>query len=144
MVTEIRELGGFIKEKETEMLPYLQAPTPHSIVINWHTMEKENMPTVVYGTRKDNLNNTISGSNEMVGDHIWNTVKLTGLEPDTEYFYQCKSGPYQSDICAFRTPMEGKASKVRLILVSDSQDNDKVTGKTLHRNVKSKIWKRFT
>ncbi len=131
--TEIRELGGFIKEKETEMLPYLQAPTPHSIVINWHTMEKENMPTVVYGTRKDNLNNTISGSNEMVGDHIWNTVKLTGLEPDTEYFYQCKSGPYQSDICAFRTPMEGKASKVRLILVSDSQDNDKVTAQMVKR-----------
>ena len=112
--------------RQTEMLPYLQAPTSTSIVINWHTLEKDPAPQVIYGTNRDRLDHTVTGSNEVIVDHIWNTVKLTGLQPDTEYFYQCISGEHRSDTCAFRTYREGKGSTVRLIFASDSQDDAEV------------------
>ena len=112
--------------RQTEMLPYLQAPTPTSIVVNWHTLEKDPAPQVIYGTSRDRLDHTVTGSNEVIVDHIWNTVKLTGLQPDTEYFYQCISGEHRSDTCAFRTYREGKGSTVRLIFASDSQDDAEV------------------
>lgn len=130
---EISDLGGFPIIRRTEMLPYLQAPTPTSIVVNWHTLEKNSVPRVIYGMNPDQLNQTVTGSNEVIVDHIWNTVKLTGLQPDTEYFYQCISGEYKSEVSAFRTYKSGKGHKVRLILASDSQDNDAVTTDLVNR-----------
>lgn len=130
---EITDLGGFPIVRKTEMLPYLQAPTPTSIVVNWHTLDKNSVPQVIYGTNPELLDRTVTGSNEVIVDHIWNTVKLTGLQPDTEYFYQCISGEYKSEVSAFRTYKAGKGGKVRLILASDSQDDDAVTTDLVNR-----------
>lgn len=130
---EIMDLGGFPVVRKTEMLPYLQAPTPTSIIVNWHTLDKNLVPQVKYGTNPDHLDHTATGSNELIVDHIWNTVKLIGLQPDTEYFYQCVSGEYQSEVCAFRTFKAKRGGKVRLIMTSDSQDDDAVTTELVNK-----------
>lgn len=131
---EIYAMGGFAHEKEPEMLPHLQAPLSTSMIVNWHSVDYSVKPVVLYGKKADNLENKAEGTNEMIGSHLWNTVKLENLEPGTEYFYKCVSGEYESPVCAFKTPLENrKADKVRLILLSDSQDSDEVTTDLLNR-----------
>ena len=62
--------------------PYLQLGTPHSIVVRWRT----NTPTssrVTYGLSPNNLTESVVQS-ASITEHA---VTLTGLEPDTTYFY---------------------------------------------------------
>jgi len=101
---EIAELGGYehVPVGGTSMSPYLQQPTPSSITINWH--ETQSAESVVnYGTTTA-LGQTATGDTQSLApDTLWHRVQLTGLEPDTQYFYRCSSGTAESEINTFRT-----------------------------------------
>lgn len=62
--------------------PYLQAATPTTMTIRWRT-DVYDRSRVMYGTKKDSLSWQMDDST-LVSEHI---VKLTGLEPNTKYFY---------------------------------------------------------
>jgi hypothetical protein len=127
--TQVSTLGGFgheIPSLLTGILPYLQTATPTSIIINWHS-DSLTSTQVQYGTSPI-LGSTTSGNFESIGIKKWHTVTLTGLLPNTEYFYRCINGSVNSEIYAFRTPplVEDSASHVRFLIFGDNQSNPSV------------------
>ena len=104
------------------MHPYLQSSTPTSIYICWHGYGGTST-TVEYGI-SENLGQSQSGDFELIGGkNYWHTVKLTGLTPDTEYFYKCLSDGSETGIFKFRTPATGvpKKGHLRYLLLGDTR-----------------------
>ncbi len=104
------------------MHPYLQSSTPKSIYVSWHGYGGAST-IVEYGT-SESLGQSQSGDFELIGGkNYWHTVKLTGLTPDTEYFYKCKSDDRETEIFKFRTPAEGVPAKghLRYLLLGDTR-----------------------
>ncbi|MCD6174945.1 MAG: metallophosphoesterase family protein, partial [Planctomycetes bacterium] len=82
--------------------PYLQSPTPSSITINWHEAQSSES-IVYYGTTEAIGQSTTGDTHVFDANTLWHRVQLTGLLPDTEYFYNCKTGTAESGIQTFRT-----------------------------------------
>ncbi|NWF89579.1 MAG: metallophosphoesterase, partial [Ignavibacteriaceae bacterium] len=127
---EISNLGGFGHKPPTVpgtklvLVPYLQTPTTNSIYVCWH--DTLSTPTSVeYGTSAS-LGQTASGTSEVIsGSYIWHTVKLTGLQSNTEYFYKAISGSGSSKIYNFKTlPDSISKNKIRFLLLSDTHNSD--------------------
>ena len=101
--------------------PYLTNPTPTSMHVAWETTDGTTSE-VEYGTT------TSLGS---MATGVWITgsgagrihhVDVTGLQPDTRYFYKCNSTSYQSWISSFRTPPASSTGDVFTFTVySDCQ-----------------------
>ncbi len=109
--------------------PYLQAVTPNSVYVNWLSKNLTNSQ-VEYGTTKDNLNITTTGSHNSFSDitnsYNYHTVKLINLSANTKYYYRVKSGNQTSEIKAFKTlPNPGQAAtsdgKIRFLILGDNQ-----------------------
>lgn len=111
--------------------PYLQAPTPNSMYVNWKT-DFTNTPNVTYGTSISNLNSTTTGSvSQFVdggysGNYFYNTVHLVNLQPNTKYYYVVHSGANVSDTFSFKTlPLPGQAASadghLRFLIMGDNQ-----------------------
>ncbi|UII32770.1 fibronectin type III domain-containing protein [Fulvivirga ulvae] len=111
--------------------PYLQAAKPTSVWVSWKTDNGTN-PTVRYGLSANNLAQTVYGTtvNLEPKDYTYNTpyhwhnVKLTGLTPDTGYYYEVRSGASdRSEVHYFRTPpaLGSKKDKLRFIVLGDHQ-----------------------
>jgi len=66
--------------------PYLQMATPNSIVIRWRTDTATNS-RVQFGTSQAQLNNTVNDAS-VTTEH---EVQLTGLNPETRYYYNVGS-----------------------------------------------------
>ena len=107
--------------------PYLQTPTPTSIYISWHSTDVS-FTTVRYGLSATSLDQVQTGSFQDISGKIWHTVKLTGLTPDTRYYYRCISGVDSSDVYPFRSePAPGTAGRhVRFVIFGDSRYNDTI------------------
>jgi hypothetical protein len=122
---EVRTLGGFgHATKKVVLIPYLQTPTENSMVVCWHdTLTTKSQ--VEYGTSPA-LENVAHGSSEIIAeDFIWHTVELTGLQPNTEYFYKAISGSGASKIYSFKTlPSSNYKGKIRFLLLSDTHSSD--------------------
>ena len=100
--------------------PYLQSSTPTSIVLRWRTSAAETS-RVVYGTNLAGLDLTNTAA-ALVTDHI---VTLTGLAPDTRYFYfigatnTTLAGPSTNHF--FLThPLSGTPKPVRVWVIGDA------------------------
>jgi hypothetical protein len=119
--TEVNSLGGYghnIDPIPVGILPYLQTPTPTSMYVSWHSTQTSS--TIVdYGT-SSSLGLTQTGAVDDISGKKWHTVKLTGLSPDTEYFYRCTSGSEVSEIYSFKTPPQTpqQGQHLRYIIVS--------------------------
>ena len=111
--------------------PYLQASKPESIWISWKTDNGTN-PTVEYGLSESALNlsaagNTVDLEPQDPGyntPYHWHNVKLTGLTPNTGYYYKVKSGTTdESAIHYFKTPkaVGSSTGKLRFIFLGDHQ-----------------------
>ena len=71
--------------------PYLQSATPEGVWILWETATG-NESTVEFGT-SSGLGQTASGSYIVGGNNSRiHEVNLSGLEPDTRYFYRVYTG----------------------------------------------------
>ena len=108
---------------ETGMHPYLQTPTPTSIFVSWHGDGGE-ITNVEYGTTVE-LGQTTSGTFEKIESVNWHTVQLTGLTPETEYFYKCVDGSLETDIFKFKTPAQGipQSGHLRYLLLGDTRSD---------------------
>jgi hypothetical protein len=128
--TEVQNLGGFehnigtIPGIQLILVPYLQTPSPNSIYVCWHDT-LSNLTSVEFGTTSA-LGQVTNGTNEIVaGEYRWHSVKLTGLQPNTEYFYKAVSGSGSSLIYNFRTlPDSNYSGKIRFLLYSDTHSSD--------------------
>src|SRR5512133_1522054 len=76
---------------QTTRQPYLQVPTPSSIVVRWQT--GTGIPgKIFYGTTESDY------------EEIYHEVKLTGLTSDTRYYYSVDGPSMGKDDQYFITP----------------------------------------
>lgn len=129
---EVANLDGYghdipAVEVKTEVIPYLQQPDENSMVISWHDIDVQPQ-SVVYGVDA-NLGSTQASQGEViVGSYIWQTAKLTGLKENTTYYYQIKGKKGESKVHQFKTqPGIGKATKIRFLVLGDTQENPDIT-----------------
>jgi hypothetical protein len=107
--------NGFVVE------PFLTNPTPTSFHIAWETNDGSTTRveyglTIALGSWETGSWITGSGAGRI------HHVDLTGLAPDTRYFYKCNSGSYESWISSFRTPPTGPTGDTfTFIVYSDCQ-----------------------
>jgi guanyl-specific ribonuclease Sa len=142
---EINTLGGFghkppsVPGTQLILVPYLQEPTTNSMYVCWHdTMAAST--SVEYGTTSS-LGQSVSGTSEIVGGaYRWHSVKLTGLQPNTEYFYKAVSGSGASPIYTFKTlPDSNYKGKIRFLLLSDTHSSDTTMAVKVIKEAKKKV-----
>ncbi len=111
--------------------PYLQAVTPTSIWISWKT--SSGTETIVeYGFAPGALEQTAQGGVQIMSDvgypnnYYYHSVQLTGLQPNTKYYYRVSTGALASQVYSFRTlPEPGQAAAadghIRFLILGDNQ-----------------------
>ena len=107
--------------------PYLQVATQNSMIVRWRT-EVPSTSHVKYGVAFNDQNMTAE-DNMLVNDH---EVKITGLLPETRYFYSVGSSEtiYASgeDRYFETAPAPGKAGKYRFGVLGDCGTNSAIQG----------------
>ncbi len=92
----------------------------------WYSEKSDSAatPVVHFGTDKDNLE-TFEGTagdvdQELTGDkaYEYNHVTVTGLEPETTYYYIVEKNGQQTDVCEYKTQ---KTDTVKMLYVGDPQ-----------------------
>jgi len=137
---QVSSLSGYGHVSKLQILvPYLQNPTPTSIYICWHD-SLSIITKVEYGTTSALGQTANSTSETVISPYIWHTVKLTGLQPNTEYFYKVSSGSGSSKIYSFRTqPSNEYKGKIRILVLSDTHASDTTMAVKLIKEAKKKI-----
>ncbi len=136
-----------------EPVPYLQNPTPNSMIVNWKT-SSNNETTVYYGTSPANLNVTVTGTTNIfsdtgyTNDYYYHTAKITNLQANTKYYYKIKTGTLESSVYNFRTlPLPGQAAtadgKIRFLIMGDNQLKNEPRYDSLNYHAYRKIKQRF-
>ena len=106
--------------------PYLQSGAPTSIVVRWRTTQATDS-RVRFGTTQDNLILTTEDPTSTT-EHI---VKLTGLSPDTKYFYSVGTssttlagGDTSHFFITSPTPGTSKPTRVWVLGDAGTKNND--------------------
>ncbi len=115
--------GNQDPDLEFVVAPYLQYPTPTTMVVRWES-SKDAESIVEYGLEVP-LGNTATGNTG-----VYNEVTLSGLQPDTAYHYRVRSttpigGNIKSDIFHFRTP-PAEETAFNFVVICDTQSNPQV------------------
>jgi len=136
------ELGGFGHNAGPFVMtriPYLQAQGTNTMTVCWHDVSPTGTK-VQYGT-DSTLSSITTGSSELISDpYRWHTVKLTGLQANTRYFYKVQSGGSESGIYSFKTlPDQTYTGKLRFVLLSDTHATDTTMAGKVLRAAKDKI-----
>ena len=108
--------------QEIEIKPYLQDVEPNAAIVMWQTSKGEES-IVEWGT-SPKLGKKAKGTSEAINfdDVQVHTVKITGLERFTEYYYRVRTGNTRSDIFQFKTPpFSDDGEDFRLVAMSDMQ-----------------------
>ncbi len=139
---QAKELGGFghaVNPNLMTRIPYLQGQGQTTMNVCWHD-------TATTGTKVEyGLDTTLklsaAGSSELISDPFrWHTVKLTGLQANTRYFYRVASGTGKSEIFSFKTlPDLSYTGKIRFVMCSDTHDSDTTNSSRVLRAAKAKI-----
>ncbi len=86
------------------MNPYLQNKQPTSMYVNWLTPDGQTTSiSVDYGLTSALGKNQTGTCAVLSSTNNYCTVKLTGLTPNTVYYYKCNSGTSTAAISQFRT-----------------------------------------
>jgi hypothetical protein len=116
---------------QTNLYPYLQTPTPTSVWVTWKTSSGLES-AIEFGTTSGNLNQTAIGTTEVLSDvgypanYFYHSVQLTGLQPNTKYYYKVITAAQTSAVYNFKTfPLPGQAATtdghLRFLIMGDNQ-----------------------
>lgn len=143
--TELGSLGGYGHKlrppdvvSDSTVFTYLQTPTPTSIYVCWHSSAGTES-IVEYGTTEA-LGNTETGDVHVFDDAtVWHWVKLTGLTPETVYYYKAITDTAESEIKRFKTqPVDGKTSgHIRFAVTGDNRTEPNIFLRTVE-SIKNK------
>ena len=108
-------------------MPYSMAPTTSSVKVLWQ-MAEETKPTtaiVWYGTDKENLKDSIvTDSGWMVtGEGYMHIVDITGLLPNTRYYYQVGDSKRRCEIVGSTMTAPEAGTAYRIFTISDIHGN---------------------
>jgi predicted MPP superfamily phosphohydrolase len=124
---EAAALGGFaaLSSKPERIVPYLQSPTPKSMVVSWYQTFESKEKIVEYG-KTAKLGKKIKATTPIPGAFPeFASAKLAGLLPETTYFYRIASGDAKTAVFSFKTPpRDGEDSSdghVRFVIYGDSR-----------------------
>lgn len=95
-------------------VPFFQIPTPHSIVAHWQTSVAE-QGKFYYGTTVDALNKMLEERDKST-DHEF---AITGLAPNTKYYYSIDSKIGKDDQFFFTAPEKTTNTPLRIWVISD-------------------------
>jgi len=98
--------------------PYLQSPTPTSVIIKWRT--KTQLASEVHYGLAPGVLEKITETGVIANNH---EVLLESLEPDTRYFYSV-SGKERKEFYFRTPPIEGEAHSTRVWVLGDSGSGD--------------------
>jgi hypothetical protein len=107
--------------------PYLQIPTSSGVTIRWQTAGGA-VANLQYGTSVSSLTKKVKESNHK---KIYHEVRLTGLSPNTKYYYSVDGSSKGTEEQYFVTaPPSGSSAPVRIWAISDfgqtnSRDNER-------------------
>ena len=117
-------LGLFARNAAAQTVrvgPFLQQASPQSIWIVWET-DSGNESRVDYGLTKALGSTAFGESLQSMGAARIHQTQITGLDPDTYYYYRAVTGGAASAILHFRTPPEAIAEQAfRFVALSDTQ-----------------------
>ncbi len=104
--------------------PYLQNANPNNITIMWEYSNWD-ISFVEWGNT-DTLGNIDSTTSEITSfPSCLFTAKLTGLQPNTKYYYRVVTGDSFSSIFDFYTPSNNTDEKsINMVVMSDMQKSD--------------------
>lgn len=124
--------------------PYLQTATANSVWVTWKTNFNDT-PVVFYGTESDQLTSQTQGTaEELSNTYYWNSVQLTGLKPNTLYYYKVKSGNKETQVYRFKTmPEIGSKQHIRILLMGDHQIKSRSGYEWLMQAAKRKIEEKY-
>lgn len=127
--------------------PYLQSAEDTAIWVCWKT-SFENTPKVIYGTSEDQLTQVLEGTTDNLSEdgfpYYWNSIRITGLKPNTVYYYQTISGDKKSETCQFRTmPSKGGHEPMRILLMGDHQIKSRSGYEWLMKAAQRKIEEKY-
>lgn len=139
---QVAELGGFGHNTGVFLMtrvPYLQSQGTNTMTICWHDISSAN--TIVKFGIDATLSSEMTGTSELVSDPFrWHTVKLTGLQANTRYYYRVVSGNGESGIYSFKTlPDSTYKGKLRFVLLSDTHATDTTMAGKVLRAAREKI-----
>ncbi len=115
--------------------PYLQMGTPDQVTVRWRS-DVDSISQVIFGTTADNLDQ-IANITGIRTDH---SVTLTGLTPNTRYYYKVQAGSFQigDSGYSFRTaPEPGANQPLRIWAIGDSgtANNDARAVRDAYKNL---------
>ncbi len=122
---EVEKLGGYghvmPQPPSDPFSPYLQNVTDASAYISWYAASET--AEVYFSTDSSSwAENKVTSTYEDIAGVRWHTVHLTGLSPDTRYYYRCISDGDTSTVYHFRTaPAPGSRGHLRFVVVGDSR-----------------------
>lgn len=124
--------------------PYLQSPSATSIVISWKD-ETVETPEIQFGTSDTNLDKKATGSKSQLSDktatYNLNKVELTGLDPDTKYYYKVAGS---EEVYSFKTqPAIGNKDHYRILLLGDHHRIDYSSYEWLIAAAKETVQKKY-
>jgi predicted phosphodiesterase len=95
-------------------MPFFQIPTPHSIVARWQTVVEE-QGGIYYGKAVHALNKMTKEKSKST-DH---ELAITGLAPNTKYYYSTDSNIGKDDQYFFTAPEKTTNTPLRIWVISD-------------------------
>jgi acid phosphatase type 7 len=96
--------------------PYLQVPTPNGVVLRWQSGTGD-IGNVHCGTSVSSLNTIFKESDD---EKIYHQVALTGLAPNTKYYYSVDGSSKGTEGQYFITaPPTGNKAPIRIWVISD-------------------------
>ena len=132
--------------------PYLQSAEDTAIWISWKTSfentPKSHLRNFKRPTDADLRGVALTIFQEDGFPYYWNSIRLTGLQPNTVYYYQAISDNKKSEVCHFRTmPTPKSHEPMRILLMGDHQIKSR-SGyewlmKAAQRKIEEKIWRPY-
>lgn len=107
----------------SSLRPYLQTLRPESVWASWWS-DSATQTFIDWGTSADALTSSATGGVQNLGTgYRYHSVKVTGLQPGTYYYYRIRTESVTSDVFRFRTPPATgtKTGRFRVLVVGDNQ-----------------------
>lgn len=102
-----------------ERYPYIQSPDQHSVIIAWNNATS-GIGSVHWGTDSNSMTNVVSD----VSATQLHALTVTGLQPNTQYFYQASSGTFQSAKEYFFTAKPNDVRQLDFLVYGDCGFNN--------------------